>query len=229
MITSAPDFTLPAAWQKAVPHLAHGHLWSELRNFVTTEYTQHQIFPPATDLFSALVLTPPERVSVVILGQDPYPTAGHAHGLAFSVQRGIALPKSLQNIYKELQRDLGIEPAQHGNLTNWATQGVLLLNTVLTVREGKPGSHANKGWEALTRQILSYLNRENKNLVFMLWGRNAQQISGLLNRQHHLVLETSHPSPLGAYKGFLGCGHFSAANHYLQAHGKTPIHWELQP
>ena len=166
---------------------------------------------------------------MVILGQDPYPTPGHAHGLAFSVEKDVPIPRSLANIYKELQRDVGLALPPHGNLQAWANQGVLLLNTVLTVRNGAPGSHANRGWEAFTRHLLVHLNLHARNLVFMLWGKNAQQISPLPNRQRHLVLETSHPSPLGAHKGFMGCGHFSAANAYLAKHGKAPIDWSVLP
>ncbi len=186
-----------------------------------------RIFPPGPQIFAALEATPFDKVKVVILGQDPYHGFGQAHGLCFSVRPGTAVPPSLENIYKELQRDLGIRPPGHGCLTHWAEQGVLLLNAVLTVEEGRAGAHAGKGWEGFTDAIVDALNREREHLVFMLWGSYAQKKGAMIDRQRHRVLKAPHPSPLSAHRGFIGCGHFSAANEYLARHGQAPIDWAL--
>ena len=187
--------------------------------------TGARIFPPGPQIFSALDATPFEQVKVVILGQDPYHGAGQAHGLSFSVPPGVAIPPSLDNIYKELGRDLGLPRPAHGCLQRWAEQGVLLLNAVLTVEEGRPGAHQGKGWEGFTDAIVGALGREREHLVFMLWGSYAQKKGAVIDPQRHRVLKAPHPSPLSAHRGFLGCGHFSAANAYLQRHGIAPIDW----
>jgi uracil-DNA glycosylase len=186
-----------------------------------------RIFPPGPRIFAALEATPFDQVKVVILGQDPYHGFGQAHGLCFSVQHGTAVPPSLENIYKELQRDLGIPRPGHGCLQHWAGQGVLLLNAVLTVEEGQAGAHAGKGWEGFTDAIVDALNREREHLVFMLWGSYAQKKGAVIDPRRHRVLKAPHPSPLSAHRGFIGCGHFSAANDYLVHHGQAPIDWSL--
>lgn len=183
------------------------------------------IYPPESEIFHALNTTPFDTVKVVILGQDPYHGAGQAHGLAFSVPRGIPIPPSLKNIYKELQSEFDIAPRPHGDLTGWATQGVLLLNATLTVEAGQAGAHQNKGWEEFTDALIRAVNAHHTHLVFMLWGAYAQKKGAFIDRTKHLVLEAPHPSPLSAHRGFLGCGHFKTANAYLTAHGIAPIDW----
>jgi uracil-DNA glycosylase len=183
------------------------------------------VFPPGPQIFAALDATPFDRVKVVILGQDPYHGAGQAHGLSFSVQPGTPIPPSLDNIYKELGNDLGIPRPAHGHLQRWADQGVLLLNAVLTVEEGRAGAHQGKGWEGFTDAIVDALNREREHLVFLLWGSYAQKKGAVIDARRHRVLKAPHPSPLSAHRGFLGCGHFSAANDYLKRHGIAPIDW----
>ena len=178
------------------------------------------------DIFNALVYTPYSQTRVVILGQDPYHGEGQAHGLCFSVRDGVRPPPSLKNIFKELKEEYGISEPPSGELTGWAKQGVLLLNTTLTVREGAPQSHKGRGWEILTDKIISLLNESPEPIVFMLWGGNARAKKALITSSRHLVLECAHPSPLSAYAGFFGCGHFKAANVFLTACGRTPISWE---
>ncbi|WP_414828296.1 uracil-DNA glycosylase [Alteromonas sp. H39] len=186
------------------------------------------IYPAQEEVFSALKATPLEQVKVVILGQDPYHGPDQAHGLSFSVQPGVKIPPSLRNIYKELSTDIpGFTVPEHGNLTSWAKQGVLLLNTVLTVEQGKAHSHAKFGWETFTDAVIEAVNTTNDTVVFMLWGSHAQKKGRTLDRERHLVLEAPHPSPLSAHRGFFGCQHFSQANAYLQQHGKQPIDWQV--
>ena len=186
------------------------------------------VYPPERDVFNAFRTTEFGNVKVVILGQDPYHGAGQAHGLAFSVQPEIAVPPSLVNIYKELATDIeGFQIPQHGYLQHWAEQGVLLLNTVLTVRAGLAHSHATFGWEVFTDEVIRQLDKEREHLVFMLWGSHAQKKGAFIDRNRHLVLTAPHPSPLSAYRGFFGCKHFSQANAYLQAHGLEPIDWQV--
>ncbi|MCE5231763.1 MAG: uracil-DNA glycosylase [Mizugakiibacter sp.] len=187
------------------------------------------IYPPGPQIFAAFDATPFEAVKVVILGQDPYHGPGQAHGLCFSVPPGVPPPPSLENIFKEIQRDLGVPRPDHGCLTPWAHRGVLLLNAVLTVERGQAGSHQGKGWEGFTDAAIDCLNREREGLVFMLWGSYAQAKGRLIDSRRHLVLKAPHPSPLSAHRGFLGCGHFSSANRYLQEHGQAPIDWSLPP
>lgn len=186
-----------------------------------------RIYPPGPQIFAALDATPFDAVKVVVLGQDPYHGAGQAHGLCFSVQPGVPVPPSLQNVYKELQRDLGIAPPGHGCLLSWAQQGVLLLNAVLTVEDGSAGAHAGKGWEGFTDHVVETLGREREHLVFLLWGSYAQKKGAVIDPRRHRVLKAPHPSPLSAHRGFLGCGHFSAANEYLVRHGQAPVDWRL--
>jgi uracil-DNA glycosylase len=188
-----------------------------------------RIFPPAANIFAALDATPFDRTKVVLLGQDPYHGAGQAHGLCFSVQPGVPVPPSLDNIFKELQRDLGIARPDHGCLSPWARQGVLLLNSVLTVEEGRAGAHAGKGWEGFTDHVVDVLNREREGLVFLLWGSYAQAKGKVIDTSRHRVLRAPHPSPLSAHRGFIGCGHFSATNDYLARRGIAPIDWSLPP
>ena len=186
-----------------------------------------RIFPPGGRIFAALDTTPFEDVKVVILGQDPYHGPGQAHGLSFSVPPGVAVPPSLVNIFAEIKRDLGHEPPGHGCLQAWAERGVLLLNAVLTVEAGRAGSHQGKGWEAFTDAVIHCLSSEREGLVFMLWGSYAQAKGRVIDRNRHAILKAPHPSPLSAYRGFIGCGHFSAANRYLQGAGAMPIDWSL--
>ena len=224
--TSAPDVRIEASWktqlagQFAAPHM------QALGRFLREEKAAgKRIYPPGGQIFNAFELTPFENVKVVILGQDPYHGAGQAHGLSFSVARGVMPPPSLQNIYKELQTDLGLAHPGHGNLESWARQGVLLLNTCLTVEDGHAGSHQGKGWEQFTDAVIAALNRERDNLVFILWGRKAQNKGAVIDRDRHLVLTSAHPSPLSASNGFFGSRPFSAANTYLESHGIAPVDW----
>lgn len=200
----------------------------ELKQFLQAEKTAHKIiYPHSTHWFHALEATPLDRVQVVIIGQDPYHQAKQAHGLCFSVQQGIKIPPSLRNIYKELEADLGIKPPQHGFLDEWAKQGVLLLNSVLTVEDSKPNAHQGKGWELFTDKIIHTVAEQNQNVVFLLWGNYAQKKGAFINNQQHCVLKAPHPSPLSAHRGFLGCHHFSQSNNYLKSHNKNTIDWQL--
>ena len=196
-----------------------------LTTFVRQQYQTRQCFPPARLIFNAFDACTFNQVRVVIIGQDPYHDVGQAHGLCFSVNEGIPIPPSLMNIYKEIQRDLGKPIPTSGNLQRWADQGVLLLNATLTVEAHRPGSHQGKGWEELTDAAIQALNEQREHLVFMLWGSYAQRKGQFINRRKHLVLETSHPSPLSVYRGFDGCAHFSKANAYLTQHNLQPIDW----
>lgn len=198
-----------------------------LREFLKNEYTTRTIYPPMNDIFNALRHTSYSDVKAVILGQDPYHGAGQAHGLCFSVKKGTPPPPSLQNIFKELRDDLGIDPPNHGELTAWADSGVLLLNTVLTVREGAANSHKGMGWEQFTDRVIQLLNQREQPMVFLLWGGNARAKAGLITNPNHLVLQCAHPSPLSAYNGFFGCRHFSKTNEFLKQHGIQPINWQL--
>ncbi|WP_425495685.1 uracil-DNA glycosylase [Pandoraea capi] len=225
---------LPDAWKALVTPFVQSDAYAPLCRYVDAEVDAGKTVYPA-DIFHALRMTSPKDVKVVILGQDPYHGDDHgiaqAHGMAFSVQRGVRVPPSLRNIYKEIERDLGIAPPAHGNLDAWAKQGVLLLNTTLTVEAGNAASHAKPfrkgGWQACTDTLLSGLAAQQGPLVFLLWGSHAQAKAPLLSGHGHLLLEAPHPSPLSAHRGFLGCGHFSAANAFLTTHGKPPIDWRL--
>ncbi|WP_288843945.1 uracil-DNA glycosylase [uncultured Deefgea sp.] len=219
------DSAIPVSWQLALSGICQSAQIEQLTQFLTQEMAQDKlIYPAQADWFRALALLAPEQVKVVILGQDPYHGHGEAHGLAFSVPFGVKTPPSLRNIWQELARDLGITPAQHGNLTGWAKQGVLLLNTSLTVEADRAGSHAKKGWEALTDAVISHLAQTQAGLVFVLWGAHAQKKRHLIG-DSHCILSAAHPSPLSAYRGFIGCGHFSSANAYLLSQGKGEIDW----
>ena len=201
---------------------------SNLSKFLRSEKaTGKIIYPPGKDIFNAFELTPFERVKVVLLGQDPYHGPGQAHGLSFSVRKGLRPPPSLQNIYKELSDDIGIPIPKHGNLEPWARQGVLLLNTNLTVEDGKAGSHSVRGWESFTDAVIKQLSQKRCNLVFMLWGKKAQQKGSLINQKRHLILEAAHPSPFSANNGFFGSAPFSRANRYLLEHDIEPIDWAI--
>lgn len=198
-----------------------------LREFLKAEYTKYRVYPAMTDIFNSLKLTSFKDTKVVIIGQDPYHGAGQAHGLCFSVKKGVEPPPSLKNIFKELESDVGFQMPNHGELTSWANQGVLLLNTVLTVREGEANSHKGKGWEKFTDRVISELNRKETPVVFLLWGANAKNKAKLITNPIHIKLETVHPSPLSAYNGFFGCKHFSKANEILETNGLQPINWQI--
>jgi uracil-DNA glycosylase len=215
---------LPAAWRDALKPYVDPAVAGPLTDFVEREYAEQTIYPLRPDLFSAFRLCPLERASVLILGQDPYHRAGQAHGLSFSVRPGVAVPPSLRNIYKEIRDDLAVASPPNGDLTGWAKQGVLLLNAVLTVREGKPASHAGKGWEHVTDATIRALNDQPQRIVFLLWGAYARQKAPLVTAEHHVVLEAGHPSPMNP-RGFLGTRHFSAANAALVEAGRPTIDW----
>ncbi|EMF0114339.1 uracil-DNA glycosylase [Enterococcus hirae] len=215
------------SWQTILTDEFEKEYYQKLRNFLKKEYTTQKIHPDMYHIYEALELTPYEKVKVVILGQDPYHGINQAHGLSFSVQPGVKIPPSLNNIYKELQSDLGISPVKHGNLVSWAKQGVLLLNTVLTVREGQAYSHRGKGWEILTDKIIEKLNEREKSIVFILWGKPAQEKMKMIDKSRHIILTSAHPSPLSAHRGFLGSKPFSKTNDALMALGETPIDWQL--
>ena len=215
------------SWQTILTDEFEKEYYQKLRNFLKKEYTTQKIHPDMYHIYEALELTPYEKVKVVILGQDPYHGVNQAHGLSFSVQPGVKIPPSLNNIYKELQSDLGISPVKHGNLVSWAKQGVLLLNTVLTVREGQAYSHRGKGWEILTDKIIEKLNEREKPIVFILWGKPAQEKMKMIDKSRHIILTSAHPCPLAADRGFLGSKPFSKTNDALMALGETPIDWQL--
>ena len=199
-----------------------------LRAFLQAEkQAGKRIFPAGKEFFNAFDHTPFDRVKVVILGQDPYHGEGQAHGLCFSVKPGVAVPPSLQNIYKEINAELGLPIPAHGHLTAWADQGVLLLNSVLSVECARAASHQGKGWEMFTDRVIDVINREREGVVFMLWGAYAQRKGAIIDTDRHCVLKAPHPSPLSAHRGFFGCGHFRAANDYLQSRGQSPIDWSL--
>ncbi len=202
--------------------------YKELREFLKQEYFTREIYPDMRNIFNAMKHTSYNDVKAVILGQDPYHEPGQAHGLCFSVQKGCPIPPSLQNIYKELNADLGIPPASNGELYKWADSGVLMLNTVLTVRRGQANSHKGKGWEIFTDHVIGKLNEREKPIVFLLWGGNAKAKRALITNPNHLVLMAAHPSPLSAYNGFFGCRHFSKCNDFLTAHGIEPVDWRIE-
>ncbi len=200
--------------------------YRQLHDFLKSEYSKTRIYPDMYDIFNALRYTSFENTRAVIIGQDPYHGPGQAHGLCFSVKKGVPLPPSLVNIYKEITDDLGVAMPQHGELTGWARQGVLLLNTVLTVRAGQPNSHKDKGWEIFTDRVISELDRKETPVVFLLWGANAEKKARVITNPIHKKLITVHPSPLSAYRGFFGCRHFSKANKILSESGQEPIKWD---
>lgn len=202
--------------------------YKSLYERVKDEYSRFQIFPPADDIFNAFHFTPLKDVKVVILGQDPYHNVGQAHGLCFSVKPDVEIPPSLVNIYKELNEDLGCYVPNNGYLTKWATQGVMMLNTVLTVRAHEANSHRDIGWEKFTDAAIGVLNEVDRPIVYLLWGSPAQKKAAMLNNPKHLILKAPHPSPLSAYRGFFGCRHFSQTNEFLVANGQEPIDWQIE-
>jgi uracil-DNA glycosylase len=228
MNESERPIALDPSWLRYLEPEFQADYMVKLRQFLLEEKQRgSRIFPPGNLIFNALNSTPLDSVKVVILGQDPYHGPGQAHGLSFSVPRGVPVPPSLQNIYKELESDLGLMPPAHGDLSSWARQGVLLLNAVLTVEAHKAGSHQGQGWEQFTDRVVSVINDTKDGVVFMLWGSYAQKKGAVIDRSRHLVLTAPHPSPLSAYRGFLGCLHFSQCNEYLQSQGTAPIDWRV--
>ncbi|AVX05407.1 uracil-DNA glycosylase [Maritalea myrionectae] len=222
------EIQLEDSWKQALADEFSSTYMQQLKSFLLERKANGAtIFPAGSNFFRALDLTPLEDVKVVILGQDPYHGPGQAHGLSFSVRPGVRIPPSLLNIYKEIERDLGLPRPQHGFLENWAKQGVLLLNSVLTVEQGQAGAHQGKGWERFTDAVIEKINAQGNPTVFMLWGSYAQKKASFINQDRHLVLKAPHPSPLSAHRGFLGCGHFSKANAFLSAQGRDPIDWRL--
>ena len=212
-------------WDELLAEEFKKEYYLALREFLKSEYSARRIYPPMSDIYNALRYTSAKGTRVVILGQDPYHGAGQAHGLCFSVKEGTPPPPSLKNIFKELNAELGIPEPRCGELVGWAKQGVLLLNTTLTVREASPQSHKGKGWEILTDRIISVINEKSEPVVFMLWGGNARKKKALINTERHLILECAHPSPLSAYNGFFGCNHFITANEFLKQKGLCEIDW----
>ena len=215
-------------WLPAVNAEFKKPYYADLYKFVKEEYSKVAVFPPADEVFSALHLTPLSKVKVVIIGQDPYHNVGQAHGLCFSVRPEVEIPPSLVNIYKELQSDLGCKIPNNGYLVKWAEQGVLLLNTVLTVRAHQANSHQGKGWEKFTDAIIRAVNAEDRPIAYLLWGRPAQSKMSMLDNPKHKVFTAPHPSPLSAHRGFFGCKHFSQANAFLEENGLAPIDWQIQ-
>ncbi|GGI65485.1 uracil-DNA glycosylase [Enterococcus alcedinis] len=215
------------SWQRLLADEFEKEYFQDLFKFIDQEYEETTVYPPKELIFSAFEHTPYEEVKVVILGQDPYHGANQSHGLAFSVQKGVKIPPSLRNMYKELASDLNIPPASHGNLISWADQGVLLLNTVLTVREGEAYSHRKQGWEQFTDRVIEVLNAREEPIIFVLWGKPAQQKAAMIDTQKHVIIQSFHPSPLSASRGFFGSKPFSKVNDALKKLGKEPIDWQI--
>jgi len=213
------------SWKKVLESESELEYFQTLTSFVKNEYRKEKVFPPAKDIFRAFDLCPFDQVKVVILGQDPYHGAGQANGLSFAVHTGVPLPPSLKNIFKEIESDLGVAPLKDGDLSRWASQGVLLLNATLTVRASLPGSHQKVGWESFTDKAVQVLSEQKERLVFLLWGNYAKAKGKIIDRSKHLVLEAAHPSPFSAYNGFFGCKHFSKANEYLKKNELKEINW----
>ena len=219
------DVKIEESWKKALADELNKPYFEQLTAFVKSEYATTTVYPEGKNIFNAFNLCPLPNVKVVIIGQDPYHEPRQAHGLCFSVQDGVEFPPSLQNIFKEIESDLGTPVPQSGNLERWARQGVFLLNSILTVRAHQAASHANKGWETFTDEVIKQISDKTENVVFMLWGNYAKVKGKVIDTKKHLILNTVHPSPLSVYRGFFGCKHFSRANQYLTEHGKTPINW----
>ena len=227
-MSESREIRLEASWKKRLePEFCKDYMMGLREFLLERKRARAVIYPPGPKIFNALNSTPFEAVRVVILGQDPYHGPGQAHGLCFSVPLGVPTPPSLLNIFKEIENDLGIPVPDHGYLRHWAEQGVLLLNAVLTVERGQPGSHHGKGWERFTDQVVRLLNAERDGLVFLLWGNYALKKGSVIDRNRHLVLAAPHPSPLSASRGFFGCRHFSRANAWLEEHGQAPVEWSL--
>ena len=220
--------SLGGGWDEVLKDVFESENYKKIREFLKKEYFTRTIYPPMNDLYNCFRLTPYDKIKCVILGQDPYHNEGQAHGLCFSVKKGVEPPPSLKNIYKEIKDDLGItEPPEFGDLTSWAKEGVLLLNTVLTVRAGAANSHKDCGWQQFTDEVIKKVSDREEPMVFMLWGGNARSKKYLIDSKKHLVLECAHPSPLSAYNGFFGCKHCSKCNDFLIKKGKEPINWQL--
>ncbi len=215
------------SWDEILKEEYQKEYFKNLQQFIDEEYNTHSIYPPKEDIWNGFKEVPYNKVKIVILGQDPYHGEGQAHGMAFSVKPGVKIPPSLRNIYKELNQTMDFEIPDHGHLIKWAQEGVLMLNTVLTVREGKPGSHKNKGWEKFTDAVIKKLNDRKSPIVFILWGAPAKKKIELITSPWHKVLTAAHPSPLSAYNGFFGCNHFNKANEYLKEWGKEPIDFKI--
>ncbi len=225
----ADKVKIEPGWKHALqPEFTKSYM-ANLRTFLVKELSTQDVYPKTNEFFAAFNTTPLDNVKVVILGQDPYHGVGQAHGLCFSVRPGVQFPPSLQNIFKELKTDLNVPTPEHGCLLSWAEQGVLLLNSSLSVRAGQAGSHQKQGWEEFTDHAINYLNREKSGIVFLLWGSFAHKKGEFLDKKKHLVLQAPHPSPLSSYRGFFGCKHFSKANEYLREHGKKGVEWALPP
>ena len=218
---------LGGGWDEALAPLFQNENYKKIREFLKREYTHHVVYPDMYDIYNCFKLTPLPQVKAVILGQDPYHNEGQAHGLCFSVQEGVPMPPSLVNIFKELHDELGCTLPRSGDLSKWAKEGVLLLNTALTVRAHQANSHKDCGWTWFTDNVIRIVSERREHVVFILWGANARSKKPLIDARRHLVLECAHPSPLSAYNGFFGCGHFKKANAYLIAHGEAPIDWQL--
>lgn len=214
-------------WKRIIDEEKEKDYFKELKKFLLSEYDNYKIYPRKGEIFKCFELTDFKDVKVVILGQDPYHQPFQAHGLCFSVNKGVKIPPSLVNIYKEIHSDLGCSIPTHGNLTKWAKEGVLLLNTIMSVRDSSPMSHSNKGWEIFTDKVIKELNDDDTPKVFMLWGSPSRKKKVLITNPHHLVLECAHPSPLSAYNGFFGCKHFSKANEFLKKNGREEIDWQI--
>ena len=215
-------------WKELFEQEEKKEYYQKLMQFLDEEYAHKTIYPPREDLFTCFEACSYQDVKVVMLGQDPYHRPQQAHGLCFSVRKGVKLPPSLKNMYKELKSDLDIDMPSHGYLIDWAKQGVFMMNAVLTVEEGKAGSHQKKGWEIFTDKVIETLNEHEEGIVFLLWGKNAKAKTALITNPSHLILSCSHPSPYSADYGFFGCRHFSKANAFLKEHGKTPIDWQIE-
>lgn len=230
MSTNSKMVDIESSWYAPLAAEFEQPYMRELRAFlVAQKQLGKRIFPAGSEFFNAFSHTPLHKVKVVILGQDPYHGEGQAHGLCFSVKPGVDVPPSLQNIYKELNAELGLPIPNHGHLTTWADQGVLLLNSVLSVECARAASHQGKGWERFTDRVIEIINEQREGVVFMLWGSYAQRKGAIIDGNRHCVLRAPHPSPLSAHRGFFGCGHFVAANEYLQGRGEAPIDWRLPP
>lgn len=226
MTDASQRIEMEPGWRQVLAGEFESEYMQSLREFLRREKQQGKtVYPPGPEIFNAFNQSPFDEVKVVVLGQDPYHGPNQAHGLCFSVRKGVRIPPSLVNIYKEIEQELDVSMPEHGNLEGWAQQGVLLLNATLTVQAGQAGSHQNKGWEKFTDAAIDRLNRQRDGLVFMLWGSYAQKKGRIIDRNRHLVLEAPHPSPLSAHRGFFGCGHFARANEYLIEQGKEPIDW----
>jgi uracil-DNA glycosylase len=218
---------IEASWKEILKEEFEKPYFATLKEFLLEEKSKYAVYPPGELIFNAFRLTPFESVRVVLLGQDPYHGSGQAHGLCFSVPPGITVPPSLGNIFKEIERDIGIPVPRHGSLEKWAREGVLLLNATLTVRAGQPGSHQRKGWETFTNAVISRLSEKRVGLVFLLWGKYAQEKEAIIDTNRHYLLKAAHPSPYSAYNGFFGCRHFSKTNTILKNHGLEEIDWRI--